>query len=619
MLGYRLLQRQDIPTPPVRAVGGLVTVILLLLLIVGCGGKSAQEGSRSEEAAAEKPPSEKAAVENAVRGYLGALNAGNFEKAYSYINPKSETLHESTQQQWVEGWKGSGGLTRAPIKSLKVEDVSGNTATGTVNFAFEYKNGDYYQLLENWKLVKVDGQWKLDKVVSTKTLASGTAEPGALTPFHIAVNTSTQGADPGWQKLSVDLGIRNDGSEPQYVQFPGDSKGSVFASIQEEGRYYDFKLSYPPADTFPAVSPAQPFSDTQDPQRPDIGSFYGFALPPHFALCGLYIADDGFGHTHVLRAEGQIPEGTTPIALELEGYPAAVDLRNKPNQAKCAPENTDSLPKGPVTLVGSESTGSATATANTSETTTEGTSEAILRILDMRVFPRNKVLPQSMLIMELQNQNSLGQFAIHDLRVWLLDDDGIGRTPIGYLSDPCNPNYVAASEMDISLGPSQTAEVGVCFPYRANHHGVALVLSSPSLGIYEVLGVPPGEELAATESEVDTSQEQAPEDVLAAQYEYINSADYENAYALFAEQSQQLVSLEQYSAFFEANAPYLVSDYSFPSVQVQGETATVEVAFTASWAGGEGQFNKTQQLVQEDGGWRVVMRDDQVAAFLETG
>ena len=62
-----------------------------------------------------------------------------------------------------------------------------------------------------------------------------------------------------------------------------------------------------------------------------------------------------------------------------------------------------------------------------------------------------------------------------------------------------------------------------------------------------------------------------------------------------------------------------VTAYSFPSVQVQGETATVEVAFTASSAGGEGQFYKTQKFVQEAGNWRVIMRDDQVAAFLRTG
>ncbi len=52
------------------------------------------------------------------------------------------------------------------------------------------------------------------------------------------------------------------------------------------------------------------------------------------------------------------------------------------------------------------------------------------------------------------------------------------------------------------------------------------------------------------------TQEQSPEDVLALQYEYINSGDFEEAYTLFAEQGRREVSLAQYMAFFEANAPY---------------------------------------------------------------
>lgn len=110
-------------------------------------------------------------------------------------------------------------------------------------------------------------------------------------------------------------------------------------------------------------------------------------------------------------------------------------------------------------------------------------------------------------------------------------------------------------------------------------------------------------------------EEQAPEEVLALQYEYINSGDFEKAYALFAEQSRRLISLEQYRAFFEANAPYSVTDYSFPSVQVQGDSATVDAEFTVNSAGGVEQLERTQQLVRENGDWRVVMRPEQIVAF----
>ncbi len=109
-----------------------------------------------------------------------------------------------------------------------------------------------------------------------------------------------------------------------------------------------------------------------------------------------------------------------------------------------------------------------------------------------------------------------------------------------------------------------------------------------------------------------------PEDVLALQYEYINRGDFEQAYSLFAQQSRQEVSLGQYRAFFEANAPYSVTDYSFPSVRTQGDSATVDAAFTVNSAGGTEQLQRTQQLVRENEDWRALMRPEQIAAFSAT-
>jgi len=81
-------------------------------------------------------------------------------------------------------------------------------------------------------------------------------------------------------------------------------------------------------------------------------------------------------------------------------------------------------------------------------------------------------------------------------------------------------------------------------------------------------------------------EEGSPEDVLALQYEYINTGDFEQAHSLFAQQSRREVSLGQYRAFFEANAPYSVTDYSFSSVRMQGNSASVDAAFTVNSAGG---------------------------------
>jgi hypothetical protein len=121
-----------------------------------------------------------------------------------------------------------------------------------------------------------------------------------------------------------------------------------------------------------------------------------------------------------------------------------------------------------------------------------------------------------------------------------------------------------------------------------------------------------------TPTEQDTRQERSPEDVLALQYEYINTGDFEQAYSLFAQQSQQEISLGQYRAFFEANAPYSVTDYSFLSVRTQGNSASVDAAFIVNSAGGVEQLQRTQQLVRENGDWRVLMRPEQITAFTAT-
>lgn len=111
----------------------------------------------------------------------------------------------------------------------------------------------------------------------------------------------------------------------------------------------------------------------------------------------------------------------------------------------------------------------------------------------------------------------------------------------------------------------------------------------------------------------------SPEDVLALQYRLINAGDYEGAYALFSEQSKQLVSPQQYRTYFEENAPYSITDYSFPSVDVQGDTATAEAVLTANSASGQESYQRTQQLVREGVAWRIVMRDEQASAFAAAG
>jgi hypothetical protein len=108
------------------------------------------------------------------------------------------------------------------------------------------------------------------------------------------------------------------------------------------------------------------------------------------------------------------------------------------------------------------------------------------------------------------------------------------------------------------------------------------------------------EETTVVTKAPSVSQEQPPEDVLALQYEYINSSDFEEAYLLLAEQSRREVSLEQCRACFEDNS------------------GSVEAAFTVTSASGVERLERTQEFVREGGDRRVVMRPEQVAVFTAT-
>jgi micrococcal nuclease len=108
-----------------------------------------------------------------------------------------------------------------------------------------------------------------------------------------------------------------------------------------------------------------------------------------------------------------------------------------------------------------------------------------------------------------------------------------------------------------------------------------------------------------------------PEEVLASQYEHVNAGAYGAAYELFDDQSQRAISLGEYRAYFASVAPYEITEYSFPSVQTQGDEASVVVDLDVSSSEGEDAYRVTQRLVREGGSWRVVMRDEQAASFAE--
>jgi hypothetical protein len=102
------------------------------------------------------------AVVAAVRGHYEAIGAGTFEEAYSYFGPVMRS--ETDEATWVAG-EESSQIQSITINSLEVNEVSGNTATATVDFGSvnEAKTARFHIV---WILAKEGGEWKLDHQLS---------------------------------------------------------------------------------------------------------------------------------------------------------------------------------------------------------------------------------------------------------------------------------------------------------------------------------------------------------------------------------------------------------------------------------------------------------------------
>lgn len=105
---------------------------------------------------------EQAAVEEAIRSHYEAIGRGDFEEAYSYFGPTFRS--ENSKESWISE-EQSQGIQDSTINSVEVTEVSGDTATAEVDVEFEDNRGTPRFNL-TWSLVKEDGEWKLDDLVS---------------------------------------------------------------------------------------------------------------------------------------------------------------------------------------------------------------------------------------------------------------------------------------------------------------------------------------------------------------------------------------------------------------------------------------------------------------------
>jgi serine/threonine protein kinase len=105
---------------------------------------------------------EAAVVAAAVRGHYEAIGAGIFEEAYSYFGPTMRS--ETDETNWIAG-EESSQIQSITINSLEVNEVSGSTATATVDFS-SINKAETARFHIVWMLVKEGGEWKLDHQLS---------------------------------------------------------------------------------------------------------------------------------------------------------------------------------------------------------------------------------------------------------------------------------------------------------------------------------------------------------------------------------------------------------------------------------------------------------------------
>jgi hypothetical protein len=121
-------------------------------------------------------------------------------------------------------------------------------------------------------------------------------------------------------------------------------------------------------------------------------------------------------------------------------------------------------------------------------------------------------------------------------------------------------------------------------------------------------------EVGAVDLTSEDPQGPRPEEIFALQLEYYNLTAWEQAYELFAQESKARVSKQVFVSKNQEDHqqdPVAFTQYSFPTVKIQGDHATMQVVRSTSWSEGETQDRVTQEAVLEDEGWRIMMRDEQ--------
>lgn len=146
----------------------LAVILGLLLVLLASGGAAvfAKFGTETGllQTSDGDPSPETVEVRQAVEGHYRAIGAGDWEAAYSYFGPLYRSIKD--ERTWISDEK-SNGIRSSKIHSLKVNEVSGDTASATVDVSFEDDTGTP-RFRITWNLVKESGRWKLNEQSSAE-------------------------------------------------------------------------------------------------------------------------------------------------------------------------------------------------------------------------------------------------------------------------------------------------------------------------------------------------------------------------------------------------------------------------------------------------------------------
>jgi hypothetical protein len=279
------------------------------------------------------------------------------------------------------------------------------------------------------------------------------------TPKVVVAKIDATKGDPGWQNLSVSLAIRNEGSSPFTIKFANESPS---LSIQE-GRNYEFRLQLQSDSGFvdTSIGPVRRFTPAvTGPTKEDkeYAELESFPLLPGFAFCGIAIQQSEEGEAAFLRANGRVPEGTTPARLALGNY-VGIDLTTPPSPDNCRASNIDKIPQMSTDI-------------------TLGRQDrpfALVRVKNIDGNAIDKLYNRKVVnvAVDIQNLNKLDELKVTDMRIAIIDEDGIVRP-----TEPDNELKCLATRYlkNETIGPSQTTTYNFCFPSRPSAKIAAFVV-----------------------------------------------------------------------------------------------------------------------------------------------